>query len=503
MTGVDDIIRERIRKVDEIRSLGINPYPHIYKPQDLASNLNRDHSSLASGEELDYVAKVAGRIMSYRPMGKVSFMNIEDISGRVQLFFREAVIGKNKFNLLKKLDLGDIVGAEGNIFKTRTGEVTINVTNYDILTKAIRPLPEKYHGLQDMETRYRQRYLDLISNRDSRDVFIKRSKAISALRGFLDSKGFLEVETPLLQPVYGGASARPFKTHLNAQNRELYLSISPELYLKRLIVGGLPRVYTVCKNFRNESIDRTHNPEFTMMECYQAFADYNDMMELTEQMYAHIFKFVIGTTKIKYGEESSRNGVVELDFTPPWPRVKMVDLIKNKIGVEVMDIDADSIRDSVRSKGYLSEGFYDTWSKGELVQELFSKYCEEDLVQPTFVIDHPVESTPLCKPHRDHPWLIERFEPFAYGMEIGNAYSELNDPVLQRKLLKDQIKLSNVDVDERHMFDEDFCTAIDHGMPPTGGLGVGIDRMIMFLTGMPSIRDVILFPFMKDEESHK
>ncbi len=498
MTSESDLIKDRIIKLDDLRKSGINPYPHIYRPTHLARDVTSPYSGLQAGEETENHAKVAGRVMAYRPMGKVSFINIEDISGRVQLFFREATIGKARYCLLKKLDLGDIVGAEGNIFKTKTGEVTVNVSDYELLTKAIRPLPEKYHGLKDMEARYRQRYLDLIMNPDSREVFIKRSKAIKAMREFLDANGFLEVETPLLQPIYGGASARPFRTHLNAQDRELFLSISPELYLKRLIVGGMQGVYTICKNFRNENIDRTHNPEFTMMECYKAFADYNDMMDITERMYAHIFNTVLGTTKVKYGDEESEHGVVELDFTPPWRRAKMVDLIKEKTGIDTETLDAEKIREEARKKNLLTEEYYNTWTKGELTLALFGGYCESSLIQPTFVLDHPLESTPLCKPHRETPWLIERFEPFVYGVEIGNAYSELNDPLLQRKLLEDQLKSRAEKNEDVYPLDEDFCTSIDHGMPPTGGLGLGVDRLTMFLTGSRSIRDVILFPFMKD-----
>ena len=498
MTNEQELMRERIKKLGEIRSSGINPYPYKYEPKDLAAKIREEYSSINNGEETSYHARTAGRIMSYRQMGKVSFVDVQDISGKIQLFFREASIGRDKYSLLRKLDLGDIIGAEGNVFKTKSGEVSINVYDYMLLTKSIRPLPEKFHGLKDMETRYRQRYLDLIMNQDSTEVFIKRSKAISAMREYLDSKNFLEVETPILQPIYGGASARPFITHLNAQKRKLFLSISPELYLKRLIVGGIPNVYTICKNFRNESIDKTHNPEFTMMECYQSYADYNDMMELTENLYAFIFKKVHGSTRVVYGDETSKFGKVELDFSPPWRRIKMVDLIRENTKIEVSDIGASEILKLSRSKNLLNDEFYNNWSKGELVIELFEKYCQESLIQPTFVIDHPIESTPLCKPHREKSWLIERFEPFAYGVEIANAYSELNDPLLQRKLLEEQQKLNN-NV-EHHQLDEDFCTAIDYGMPPTGGLGIGVDRLVMLLTGSISIRDVILFPFMKEEE---
>lgn len=499
MGGIDELMADRIKKLEEIRKSGINPYPYSYDPKDYAKEIISKFFILKDGEETDYKTKVAGRVMSIRQMGKIYFMDLQDISGRIQLFFRENTLGRDKYNLVKKLDLGDIIGAEGNIFKTKSGEVTVNVLEYSLLTKAIRPLPAKYHGLKDMELRYRHRYLDLVMNPEVKEVFVKRTKAIAAMREFLDKYNFLDVETPTLQSIYGGASAKPFETFLNAQKRKLFLSISPELYLKRLIVGGFDRVYTICKNFRNEGIDKTHNPEFTMMECYQSYADYNDMMRLTEEMYAFIFQKVNGSTKVVYHDEESDIGEVELDFTPPWRRIKMLDLVKEYTGLDTENMAKEQILSEAFSKNLLEGEFYNNWTKGELILELFGKYCEKKLIQPTFVIDHPIESTPLCKPHREIPWLIERFEPFVYGIEIGNAYSELNDPLLQRKLLEGQTK-SRSNGEEGYQLDEDFCMAIDHGMPPTGGLGLGIDRMTMFLTGKSSIRDVILFPFMKENE---
>jgi lysyl-tRNA synthetase, class II len=366
----------------------------------------------------------------------------------------------------------------GNVFRTRSGELTVNTHDYDVLCKSLRPLPDKHSGLKDSEMRYRHRSLDLIMNPEVKRNFIIRTKAIDAMRNFLNSEGYHEFETPLLQPIYGGANARPFVTRINALDVPAYLNISPELYLKRLIVGGLDKVYTICKNFRNEGVDRTHNPEFTMMECYAAYRDYNDMMKLTEEMYADIFNKVLGTIKVNYQG-------TEIDFSPPWERISMYDAVGRYAGIDAADISTDNDEDM---------------DKGTLVQKLFEEHCEKHLIQPTFVIDHPKESTPLCKEHRDDPDLIERFEPFVYGVEIGNAYSELNDPLLQRYLLLDQEESRMLGDEEAHPLDEDFLTALEYGMPPTGGLGLGIDRMVMFMTDSRSIRDVILFPFMKPNQ---
>ncbi len=484
---VSSIIQDKINKLNTLRENGVNPYPYSFDKRHDAQELQDNYETYILNNE---PVSLAGRIMGKRVIGKASFFHVQDLSGKIQLFFAQDEIGKDNYKLLKKhIEVGDFIGVQGTLFETRTGEKTIRVNSYDLLTKAIRPLPEKYHGLKDKELRYRQRCLDLIVNPESRNVFLKRSQAIVAMREFLNSKGFVELEIPTLQPVYGGASARPFKTTVNALNKDYYLSISPELYLKRLIVGGFEKVYTICKNFRNEGIDRTHNPEFTMMECYWAYVDYNDMMKLTEEMYAYIFNKVNGSTKIKYGD-------VELDFTPPWKRVKMFDAIKQYTKIDIAKISEQELKHSIKDLG-MTDDFYQSWAKYEIIEELFGKFVEPNLIQPTFIIDHPKESTPLCKQHREDNTLVERFEPFVYGFEIGNAYSELNDPILQRKLLEEQSELGRAGNEEAHQMDEDFCRAMEYGMPPTGGLGLGIDRLVMFLTNSYSIRDVILWPFMK------
>jgi len=484
------LIKDRKQNLENLRKAGVNPYPYKFSPTARCNDIKEKYAHLNPGDKTEDTYSVAGRITSIRHMGKVMFFDVEDLSGKVQLFFRENDLGADKYKVLSYIDLGDILGASGHAFKTKTGEVSIFVEAYDLLCKAIRPLPDQYYGLKDPELRYRQRSIDLIMNSDVREVFIKRTKAIKAMREFLDSKGYIEVETPLLQPIYGGANARPFVTKINALNMPLYLSISPELYLKRLIVGGLEKVYTISKNFRNEGIDKSHNPEFTMMESYEAYADYNDMMKLTEDMYEYIFTKVLGTTKVKYLD-------VELDFKAPWRRVKMYDAVKKYTGIDVEHMNREDIATAIEEKGFDGQIELKKKSKGELVLELFEAFCEEHMIQPTFVIDHPFESTPLCKVHRENPELIERFEPFVYGMEIGNAYSELNDPHVQRKLLEGQERCRVEGDEEAHPFDEDFLQAIEYGMPVTGGLGLGVDRLIMLLTNSKSIRDVIFFPFMK------
>ena len=486
-----EIINERIRKARELVEKGINPYPYNYNKRNKTTDVKELTNGIKEGEKLEDIVSLAGRIRSIRRMGRVTFMDLQDLAGKTQLYFQENNLRKQSYKVLRKLDLGDLLGVEGNVFRTQKGEPSVNVRNYTILSKTIRPLPDNYYGIKDKEFRYRQRSVDLIMNDDVKDTFLKRSKAVSTMRKFLENEGFMEVETPLLQTVYGGASAKPFKTKLNALNIPLYMSISPELHLKRLIVGGLEKVYTICKNFRNEGIDATHNPEFTMMECYWACADYNDMMKLTEDMYAHIFNEVLGTTKVNYQR-------VELDFTPPWKRVKMYDSVKKYAGIDVEKMTKEDLAAEIKKKGYDDKiTVVEEDTKGTLVQELFELHAEDKYIQPTFIIDHPKESTPLCKAHRENPELIERFEPFVYGMEIGNAYSELNDPVLQRILFEEQEKAIAAGSEKAEPLDEEFLRAIEYGMPTTGGLGLGIDRMVMLMTDSKSIRDVILFPFMK------
>jgi lysyl-tRNA synthetase class 2 len=479
----EQIIDERFKKIKELRKQGIEVYPHKFHKKETISECLK--SKISSN------VKTAGRLMTKRDIGKIIFCNLRDGIGEMQIVFQKGEISDKKFEIARKyIDTGDFIGVEGKVFKTKTNQISILVKNFDILSKSILPLPSKFHGLQDKEERYRKRYLDLIMNPEVKEVFEKREKILDAIREFLKKKEFNEVDTPYLQTIYGGASAKPFETHLNALNINLFLAISPELYLKRLIVGGYEKVFTIARNFRNEGIDRWHNPEFTMMEIYQAYADYNDMMKLFEEIYEYCAKKVNGTTKVKF-----RGKIV--DFKTPWKRMTMREAIKTyaKIDVEKMSVD-ELEKFAKKNKIKYKEK---TW--GWLVQGIFEDLCENKIEQPTFILDHPLETTPLCKNHRNDKTcrLIERFEPFCMGAELGNAYSELNDPVIQRKLLEEQQKLLKKGDEEANPLDEDFINAIEIGMPPTGGLGLGIDRMIMLLTEQDSIRDVILFPFMKPE----
>ncbi|MBW2998485.1 lysine--tRNA ligase [Candidatus Woesearchaeota archaeon] len=424
--------------------------------------------------------------MTVRNMGKAAFFNLQDQDGTIQIYIRKDDVGES-YKVFKKCDLGDFVGIKGECFKTKTGELSIRARDFTLLTKAIRPLPEKYHGIKDTEIKYRKRYLDLITNPESREIFIKRSKMISAIREFLNEKGFLEVETPVLHTIYGGAAAKPFTTHHNELNMDLFLRISPELYLKRLLVGGFEKVYDINKNFRNEGIDTTHNPEFTMMEVYQAYADYNDMMHLLEQMYEYVALKVLGTTKIKFKDQ-------EIDVKAPWDRITMAEAIKKYAKIDVLNMSADELMAFIKENN-IEFDKEERW--GNMITVIYEELCEDKFINPTFILDHPLESTPLCKTHRDDDRLIERFEPMCMGMELANAYSELNDPIQQRKLLEDQQRQLAKGDEEANPLDEDFIQAIEQGMPPAGGLGVGIDRMLMLLLGQESIRDIIFFPTMK------
>ncbi len=490
--GLKKLMEERLAKLRALKEAGIEPYPHRFKKKHYAGVLQEKYTKLKRGEHTRVRVIVAGRIRSIRLMGKASFLDIEDSTGKIQLYFQQDKLGKANYKLIKKLDIGDFIGARGVLFKTKTGELTVNVSGFTILAKALRPLPSNWFGLKDPELRYRHRALDLIMNPDVRQRFVIRTKALKLMREYLNKQGYLEVETPLLQPVYGGAKATPFITHLKALDMKLYLSISPELYLKRLIVGGYEKVYTISKNFRNEGIDKSHNPEFTMMECYAAYHDYNDMMRLTEGMFQYIFKKILGTTKVKYEGKT-------LDFKAPWKRLTMYQAIKKHLGIDVAKLTKEEILAEVKAKQLKFE-YDEEWSKGVIVMELFEQFVAKEIIQPTFITDHPKESTPLCKPHPKNPELIERFEPFAYGYELGNAYTELNDPILQRQLFEEQKKLMEQGHEDAHPLDEDFLIALEYGMPPTGGLGIGFDRMVMFLTGQHSIRDVILFPFMRPQQ---
>ncbi len=485
----DQIVQERLRKINELRKSGVNPYPYKFDKKNNSKELQEKYAKLANDERTKDKVSVAGRVMTIRDMGNLVFSHIQDGSGKIQIVLQKGETNEKKLEAFQKyIDAGDFVGVEGSVFKTRRGEVSILVKDVEILTKSILPLPEKWHGITDKEERYRKRYLDLVMNPEVKKVFETREKIIDAIREFLKSRGFNEVDTPYMQTVYGGAEARPFETHLNALDIKLYMAISPELYLKRLIVGGFEKVFTIARNFRNEGIDRWHNPEFSMMEIYWAYADYNDMMELMEDLYVYVCKKVFGTTKISCQGK-------ELDFKKPWKRMTMAEAIKKFAGIDVLKMaEKELLTFCEKNKvEYKHKGW------GWLIAAIFEHFCEKELIQPTFVTDHPRELTPLCKVHRKDERLIERFEPFCLGAEMANAYSELNDPVEQKKLLENQQSMLTQGDDEANPYDEDFVNAIEVGMPPTGGLGIGIDRMIIMLTGQESIRDVILFPFMKPE----
>ena len=431
---------------------------------------------------------IAGRMLFKRVMGKASFANIRDREGDIQVYVSKDALGEDAYAGFKKSDIGDIYGIEGYVFRTKTGEISIHASKITLLVKSLQILPEKFHGLTDTDTRYRQRYVDLIMNAESKDTFIKRSKIISTIRRFLDNRGFMEVETPMLVSNAGGAAARPFETHFNALDEDLRLRISLELYLKRLIVGGLERVYEIGRVFRNEGLDTRHNPEFTLMELYQAYTDYYGMMDLTEDMFRHVAQEVLGTTKFKYGD-------IELDFGKPFERITMIDAVKKYAGVDFDAIATDEEAKAIAKEKHVE--FEDHHKKGDILSLFFEEFCEEHMVQPTFVMDHPIEISPLTKKKPDKEGYVERFELFINGWEMCNAYSELNDPIDQRERFKAQDALADMGDEEANHTDEDFLNALEIGMAPTGGIGYGIDRLTMLLTNSPAIRDVLLFPTMK------
>ena len=487
MTDTTDRREQRLAKLALLRESGIDPFPARVNRQQTTAEALAAFEEAGEGEPLSVAA--AGRLVAIRAMGKSTFAHIADGSGRLQVYLRRDVVGEDSYQIFRQgVDLGDFVSVQGPLFRTRTGEITVEVKSWSFLSKALRPLPEKWHGLKDVETRYRQRYLDLIANEDARRVFTIRTRAISSLRRFLDGREFLEVETPVLQPIYGGAAARPFTTHHNALDRTLYLRIADELYLKRLIVGGFDRVYEIGHNFRNEGISTKHNPEFTVVEIYQAYADYEDVMRLVEDMHSTIATDVLSTTNITYAGN-------EIDLAPPWRRITMRDAILECSGVDIgVHRDYASLWAAAEEKG-LSLTKQPSW--GKLVEKLFDECVEPTLIQPTFILDYPIEISPLAKkkPGSDH--LVERFEFFIAAMECGNAFTELNDPLDQRERFAAQGRAAEAGDDEAHPMDEDFILAMEHGMPPTGGLGIGIDRLVMLLTDQASIREVILFPQLR------
>ncbi len=476
----------RIEKLGKLRALGLNPYPYRFERTHMISAL-RDRAEEVDGA--DTIA-IAGRIVAKRGHGKTIFADLEDGSGKLQIYFRKDTLDQKLFNVTGFIDIGDFVGVHGELFKTRTGEFTLLVKDIMFLSKSLFPLPEKWHGLKDVEIRYRKRYLDLIMNRNVRDVFVKRARIIGKMREILNDKEFIEVETPVLQPLYGGAFARPFKTYYNELDRDYFLRISDELYLKRLIIGGFERVYEICKDFRNEGIDRSHNPEFTMLEAYQAYADYNDMMDLTEELVTGIAEEINGTLNITFQGK-------EIDLKRPWKRLGFYEGIQQETGKDVSGMSRDEVYAFAREHGIDVD---DDAGKGKIMDEIFGEMIQPKLMQPTFVLDYPLEISPLAKKHRKNPDLVERFEPVVAGMEIGNAFSELNDPFDQRERLEAQQKMKEMGDGEAQILDEDFLSAMEYGMPPTGGLGIGVDRLVMLLTDMSSIREVIMFPQLKSRE---
>ena len=491
MQDANEFMVERVKKLIQLKECGINPYPYSFITNSNSKYIMENFDSINSDQEFI----LAGRVMLLRRMGKVTFLNIRDQQGTIQIYISKADVGEEEYNLIKLIDTGDIIGVQGSVFRTKTGEITVEAKKITMLSKSIRPLPEKYHGIQDADLRQRHRSLDMIMNEDVKQRFINRSKAMFAIREFMDGRDFMEMETPILDTKYGGGEAKPFITNVNALNCEVFMNVSPELYLKRLMVGGIDRVYTMVRAFRNEGIDRTHYPEFTLFECYMAYADYDDMMRLMEQLYEYVFLKVKGTTKATYDR-------VEIDFKAPWKRETMCNLVKENTGIDVEILSRENIISLIKEKELLleeqEEGLeLEETSKGDLILILFEAYSEKYLIEPTFVIDFPLDSSPLCKVHRSNPELIERFEPYAFGVELGNAYSELNDPLRQRILLHDQANKLRAGLETASPMDEEFAVAIDTAMPPAGGLGIGIDRMMMFLTDSPSIKDVIAFPLIR------
>jgi len=489
---LNDQLLVRREKLHKLREKGLDPFGKRFERTNTSKELTELYGDF-SKEDLDDKAVsviIAGRIRTKRGKGKAGFAHIQDLTGQIQLYVRKDEIGEEQYDVFNTADLGDIVGVTGQVFKTKVGELSIKVDNFEILSKSLRPLPEKFHGLKDVEQRYRQRYLDLIMNPESKDTFIARSQIIRSMRRYLDDHGYLEVETPMMHSIPGGASARPFVTHHNALDIPLYMRIAIELHLKRLIVGGLEKVYEIGRVFRNEGVSTRHNPEFTMIELYEAYADYKDIMSLTENLIAHIAQEVLGTTTVQYGEH-------EVDLKPEWTRLHMVDAIKQYTGVDLWaEMSIDQARQLAKENGI---EITEHMQYGHIVNEFFEQKVEDKLIQPTFIYGHPVEISPLAKKNPDDERFTDRFELFIVGREHANAFTELNDPIDQRGRFEAQLQEREQGNDEAHMMDEDFIEALEYGMPPTGGLGIGIDRLVMLLTNSPSIRDVLLFPQMRNK----
>ena len=498
---LDDINEQRKQKLERLRGRGIDPYPNRYAlthtTREAVAQLeqmeNRDAAELGKNRVLgleDEDVSVAGRITAMRKMGKSSFVDLRDDSGKIQLLFRNAGFNEEQQELFRDLDIGDIIGVEGSLLRTRTGEATVSVNGFTLLSKSLQPLPEKWHGLSDTDKRYRQRYVDLIANSEVKEIFRARSSIIAAIRQFFNRRGFIEVETPVLHPSAGGALAAPFITHHNTLDQDLYLRIALELHLKRLVVGGFDKVYEIGRVFRNEGISTTHSPEYTLLESYEAYADYNDVMEMTEELVYRVAVEVLGTDEIQYGDDA-------IKLKTPWPRVSLRDTVREHSGIDFVSYPtADGLREKMRSMD-MDVDPQKNWAK--LVDELYKTYARPKLIQPVFLIDYPVSMSPLAKNKPGEERVAERFQAVAAGLEIANAYSELNDPLLQRKRFEEQMKDRHGDEEEQWTIDEDYLAALEYGMPPTGGLGIGIDRLVMLLTNQQSIREVILFPQLREK----
>jgi lysyl-tRNA synthetase class 2 len=491
-----DQLRQRRANFEELQKLGVEQYPHRFERTDTVSALAEAHSATA-GEALEAAkiqTRTAGRVLAIRSFGKANFLAISDGKSQIQIYVRKDALSERDFALFKLLDFGDFVGVEGHLFRTRTNELTIWATKLEFLAKCFVPLPEKWHGLSDVEIRYRQRYLDLIVNPDSRRVFEVRSKVLASIRGFLNARGYLEVETPMMQPIAGGALARPFVTHHNALDMQLYMRIAPELYLKRLTVGGIERVYEINRNFRNEGISTQHNPEFTMLEFYQAYSEYRELMAMTEEMLSTVAREAVGTDQVTFNGQ-------QISLAPPFRRVSLREGAREsaaaKLGTSVSDADLRNRESAAALAGRLGIEIQPSYGAGKIATEIFERLNEDSLIQPTFVYDFPTEVSPLSKQRADDPDTVERFELYVGGFEVANAFSELNDPAEQRRRFEAQLKDRAAGDQEAHAMDEDYIRALEYGLPPTGGEGVGIDRLVMLLTDSPSIRDVILFPLMR------
>lgn len=483
---VNELIKNRFDKLDAIRAQGREPFGRRFDFTHHTAEIIRDFK-----EDEETEVRIAGRLMAKRGHGKASFGHVMDAEGKIQVYFRQDVLGEELYEQFRMLDIGDIIGIDGTVFRTHRGEISVKVTNFELLSKSLRPLPEKWHGLKDVDMRYRQRYVDLIVNPEVQKTFRMRSQLLRTIRTLLDDRGFLEVETPMMHSIPGGAAARPFITHHNALNIDLYMRIAPELYLKRLIVGGFEKIYELAKVFRNEGIDIRHNPEFTLMELYQAYGNYETVMELTEYLVAGTAQRVLGTTKITYEG-------TEIELKAPWKRISMNDAVKEVTGIDFLAFQTvEEAREAAKS---IHVEYQDGDGIGGILNRAFEEKVEETLIQPTFITGHPVEISPLAKRSPENPMITERFEAFIYGRELANGFSELNDPVDQKGRFLDQVKQRENGDDEAHLMDSDYVTALEYGLPPTGGLGIGIDRLVMFLTDSSSIRDVLFFPQMKPKE---